>query len=164
MYLVPADHYHKGDKRLGPSPRERKKRSNRHNKHKPSENWVKIRHKIREAAIRRKTRTKAIPDFLRRVMRDTTNRELPSAPEPELSKQLIVPKVAAKMPRRSPLSPIPSTLKEMENPKQGFIPGDNVTEEEDEENVETVASPAKSIRSFLDTQYGIRRDGDHLLF
>jgi len=61
-----------------PSPPGRKKRA----KHHPYEEWVKMRHKIHEADIRRKTRTKAISDFLRRVMPD---RDLPSYPEPDLA-------------------------------------------------------------------------------
>jgi len=90
MYLVPAD--------WGPSP---KKRSSRRKKQYPREEWVKMRHKIREADIRRKTRTKAISDFLRRVMPD---RELPSPTEPELPKQLIVAKVEEKTPPHSPIA------------------------------------------------------------
>jgi len=66
------------------------------------------------------------------------DRELPS-PEPEVAKQLIVPKVEAKMPRRGPRSPIPSA--EMETPKQGYHDHD-VTEEE-EENIGTLASPPR---------------------
>jgi len=51
-------------------------------------------YKISESDIRRKTRTKAISDFLRRVMPD---RELPaSSTEREPPKQLIVPKVEVK--------------------------------------------------------------------
>jgi len=57
-------------------------------------------HKIREADIRRKTQTKAISDFLRGVMPDTanSNREPSPSSEPEIAKQLIVPKVEAKTP------------------------------------------------------------------
>jgi len=66
-----------------------------------------MRHKIREADIRRKTRTKAISDFLRHVMPDI---ELPvssTEPEPDLSrKQLIVPKVEAKTPPPPFLRPL----------------------------------------------------------
>ena len=65
-------------------------------KHLPCEGWVKMRHKFRKADFRRKTRTKAISDFLRRVMPD---RAVPSStdPGPELSKQeLIVSKLEAK--------------------------------------------------------------------
>jgi len=59
-----------------------------------------MRHKIREADIRRKTWTNAISDFLRRVMPDG---ELPaSSTEPEPPKHLIVPKVVAKMPPHTP--------------------------------------------------------------
>jgi len=55
--------------------------------------------------------------------------------------------------------------------KQRFIPGfgddyDDFTEEEkaqtEEENVGTAGSPPRS-RPFLDTQYGIRKDGEQLL-
>ena len=62
-----------------------------------------MRHKIRAADIRRKTRTKASSDFLRRVMFD---RELPaSSTKSDLPKQLIVPEVEAKTPPHS--SPLP---------------------------------------------------------
>ena len=48
-----------------------------------------------------------------------------------------------------------------ETPKQGFIPRDeDVTEEEVEENVGTVARPP---RHFLNTQYGIRKEGEQLM-
>jgi hypothetical protein len=39
-------------------------------KYHPSEEWVKMREKIRDADIGRKTQTKAISDFLRRVTTD----------------------------------------------------------------------------------------------
>ena len=86
MYLVPADHYHRGRSSLN---------KHRRKKQHPYEEWVKIRHKFREADIRRKTRTNAIYNFPRRVMPD---RELPTPTEPELPKQLIVPKVEVKTP------------------------------------------------------------------
>jgi len=60
-----------------------------------------MRHKILEADIRRKTQTKAISDFLRRVMPD---RALPSSTELS-EKQLIVPKVEAKTPKKRPPPP-----------------------------------------------------------
>jgi len=141
--------------------------------------------KIRVADIRRKTRTKAISDFLRRVLPDTAtsncNGNLPSSPEPELGKQLIVPKfeAAAKTPLQKKIkktqlpSPIPSASKELyDNPKQGFIRtiganDEDATEEgaktEEEENFGTVAVPPRSSILFLDTQYGIHKDGEQLM-
>ena len=151
-----------------PSPRERKERSrgtSSRNKHHRYEEWVKIRLKIRLADIRRKTRAKAISDFVRRVMPDraTSNRALPS-PDSELAKQVIVPKVEARTPLKKtrPLSPLPSTSREIlyETPKQGY--DDGVTEEEqtEEGNVRTVASP----RNLLDTQYcSVTRLGEYWL-
>jgi len=67
---------------------------------------MKMRHKNLKVDIRRKTQTKAISDFLRRLMPDTAtsncNKEVHSyspSPEPELAKELIIPKVeAAKYP------------------------------------------------------------------
>ena len=87
---------------------------------------------IRDADIKRKTQTKGVSDFLRRVMPEkaNSNRAL-ACPGPELSKELIVPKVQVSTPllkiikkTRSP-SPIPPTSKEIlcETPKQGSIPG-----------------------------------------
>jgi len=119
-----------------------------------------MRHKIREADIRRKTQTKTISDFLKRVMPDTkspSNRatSFPS-PEPELAKHLIFPNVGArKRPKtRRMISPSSktSTSRDVETPKQGFIPGndddnddESVKEEKlaygKDENVGTVASP-----------------------
>ena len=118
-----------------------------------------MRHKNRDAGIRRKMQTKLISEFLRQVMPDTANfnRTLHS-PVPELAKQFIVPKVELSMPLQKKIkktrpSPILSTSKELfyETPKQGFIPGigddddDDVTEEKvaqtEEENVGTVARP-----------------------
>ena len=114
-----------------------------------------MRHKFREADIRRKTRTKAISDFLRRVM---TDRKLPSSTEIELSeKLLIVPKVGSKKQRREFPSPLTST--EMVTHKQGYD-GDDDTVEGEEEKFGSVAS---SPRRCLNTQYGIHRDGEQLM-
>jgi len=74
MFLVSAAHYHNRDKRRRrplSSPRERKRAGRFKNNH-PYEEWLKMRHKFSEADIRRKTQTKAISDFLRRVITDTT--------------------------------------------------------------------------------------------
>jgi len=81
MYLFPAHHYHRLNEGRRPSPHERKKRSSgsKRTKHHPYEERVKMRSKIREADIRRKTRTKAISDFLGREMPDTSNRVLTSS-------------------------------------------------------------------------------------
>jgi len=103
----------------------------------------------------------------------TTSNRVPSTyPEPELTKQLIVPKVEeAKTPktRRRPPSMIVWVTT-----KQEFIHGieedddedDSVNEEESygkevekEEYIVTVASP----RRFLDTQFGNRKDVEHLM-
>ena len=81
-----------------------------------------MRHKTREAVIRRKNRTKAISDFLRQVMPD---RALPSPSPRDLSCERL--NVVAKTP--PPPSPIPST----ETPKQGY---NDVTEEGEEEEEE----------------------------
>jgi len=75
-------------------------------------------------------------------------------------------------PTGRPPSPLPSTSREIvyETPKHGFIPGiddddNDGTEEEqtEEENVGTVGGPPRGSRRFLDTQYGIRTDGEHLM-
>jgi len=70
MYLVSADHYHRGTNYAAlSSPRERKKRSGgsssrlKKQKGHSYEEWIKKRHKIRGVSIRRKTQTKAISDF-----------------------------------------------------------------------------------------------------
>jgi len=105
--------------------------------------YVKKRHKIREADNKRKTRTKAISDFLRRVIPD---RALPSTETVLSEKQLIVPKIESKTPKTRPHSPLPSTSRE--TLKQGYD-YDDVSEEE-EGNVVRVASPP---RRFLDTQF-----------
>ena len=86
---------------------------------------------------------------------------------------MIVPKVKAKSPPRGPSSKIPSTSKEIvyEISKQAFSLGDDdddVTKvvgaltEDEGGNVGTVAIIARS-RHFLDTQYGIRKDGEQLM-
>ena len=79
MYLVPTDHHHRGT-RLRPSPRERKKRSRLKQEPNPYEMWFNMRNKIRKADITRKTRTKAMSDFLERVMPDTTTGSCLAAP------------------------------------------------------------------------------------
>ena len=109
-----------------------------------------MRHMIREADIRRKTRTKATTDFLRREM---PYRELPSStePEPELPKQLIIHKGEAKKQRSSPLH---ST--EIETSKRGY--DDDVTEGLRRKKKKTLVP-----RHFLDTQCAIREDGEQLM-
>jgi len=99
--------------------------------------------------------------------RPNSKRELQSS-EPELPKHLTVPKVEAKTPRRRPPSPVPSTSKEIvyDTSKQGFIPGDDeydVTEEEAETEEEEACPLRSNSRSFLGTQYGIRKDGEQLI-
>jgi len=94
VYLVPADHYHGGH-----SPEER---SSRRKKQHPFDEWIKMSHKFRDTDISPKTRTKAISDFLRRVMLDRAppnfKLELTSPfLEPELSEKQL--KVEAKTPR-----------------------------------------------------------------
>jgi len=72
IYVVSAHHYKCRNKRRRPlsSPRERKKKLR--DRHHSFEKWIKMRHKFREADIRRKTQKQAISNFLRRVMPDTT--------------------------------------------------------------------------------------------
>ena len=106
VYLVPADHYHGGH-----SPEER---SSRRKKQHPFDEWIKMSHKFRDTDISPKTRTKAISDFLRRVMLDRAppnfKLELTSPfLEPELSEKQL--KVEAKT-QRTP-SPIPSASPEI---------------------------------------------------
>ena len=95
------------------------------------------------------------------------------SPEPGLAQQLTVTNYEANTPKTR-RSPIPSTSREFETPKKGFIPGngddvdddDSVKEEaysrEEEENVGTVASGPYMgrRRRFLDTQYVICKDGE----
>jgi hypothetical protein len=118
MYLAPADLYHQRDKRRNVT----LKRS-------PYDEWVKMRHKLREADICGKSRTKAILEFLRRVMLT------PPEPPAQQQQQLAVSKVEVET------SPPPPTCAE-------------ISDDED-----TVSVPY-SMPSFLDTQYGIRKDGD----
>jgi len=127
-----------------------------------------MRHTIREADIRRKTQTKATSP--------TSSRAISSpSPEPGLAKPLIFPSIETKTLKTRGLR-IPSTSRQIESPKQEFIPGirddgiddddddDSVTEEEAqtygrEENFGTVASP----RVFIDTKYGFRKDGEIIM-
>jgi len=56
-----------------------------------------MRQKIREADTRRKTQTKAISDFLRRVTPNTAISNQVTSPSPEpASKQFIAPKIEGK--------------------------------------------------------------------
>jgi len=100
MSLVSADHYHSRDKRRRRpfSLRRDERRGRLRKKHHPYEEWVKMRQKIHEADIKRKTQTKAISDFLRRLMPKTmtTSSKVTSSPEPGLSKPFIVPKIEPK--------------------------------------------------------------------
>jgi len=81
-------------------------------------------------------------------MPDTSKMELPSSPEPEPAKQLIIPKLGAKTHKTRPPKPLPSTSREMKTPKQGYD-DDDATEKE-EGNVGTVGSP-RNVFSTHDT-------------
>jgi hypothetical protein len=61
MYLVPTDRYHG----------ERQKRRNVRLKRNPHYEWVKMRHRLREADIRDKSGIKEVSEFLKRVLPDS---------------------------------------------------------------------------------------------
>jgi hypothetical protein len=115
MYLVPANLYH------------RDKRRNVRLKRNPYDEWLKMRHKIREADIRGKSRTKAISEFLRRMMPTSE-----PAAQHQQQQQLAVPRDDVETP------PPPSA----------------------EINDDVAVSVPYSMPILLDTQYGIRKDGD----
>jgi hypothetical protein len=122
MYLVPADFDH-----------HRYTRRNVRLKRNSYDEWVKLRHKLREADIRGKSRTKAISEFLRQVMPTPTE-----PPAQQQQQQLAVPRVEVET---SPPPTPPPTSAEIDD---------------DDDAV----SVPYSMPSLLDTQYGIRKGGD----
>ena len=177
MYLVLGDRLH-GDKR---SPLKKRKhhpyaKQIKKRKHHPYEEWVKMPQKMDEADIRKRVGTNAFADFLRRVMPISSEQASKASPPPPYQKtrrgtQTDITSASF----TSPLPLIPSTsIKEFkyEPLKQERVydddyDDDNIIEDEPlaygRENVGPVASPYLMPyvykRCFLDTQYGVRKDG-----
>jgi len=73
---------------------------------------------------------------------------------------LIVPKVEAKTPQPPSTGPSTSTEIVYETPKQGYDVDDVTVGAQTKEEEGTIASP---LWRFLDTQYGVRQDGEQLM-
>jgi len=137
-----------------------------------------MRQKMGEAD-RKKTETNAFADFLRRVMptsSEPASKASPPPPPPQKTRRGTQTDVTSASVTTSPLPVLPSTSKEFkyEPPKQERVDDDeddyddNFVEDEarayGRENVGPVASPYLMLYvykwRFLDTQYGVRKDGD----
>ena len=158
MYLVPADQFHKHVR----PPKNHQEKAKRPAIH-PYKKWVRMRRKIREEEMERNSRTKTGAEFL--------NRDLPVPAVAPTYKQTSTQKEKAE----TYVAAIPSEIYETETG-----PHDDtdvvVVVDEDDDYVEdeakrygrkefgAVASsyllPNLYNRRFLDTQYGIRKDGD----
>ena len=161
--------------------------ANKIRKHHPYEERLNLRKKTDETDLRKKTETNAFADFLSRV---TPNRQVsrvpppppptPPSPPPTLQKMRRGTQTAVKSASvtTSPAPPIPQEFKH-EPPKQERVQDDDANEDDYDEddnfvedevreygrlNVGPVASPYLMHYvhkgRFLDTQYGVRKDGD----
>ena len=159
MYLVPADEYHPHTKRG------RRRCTKLH----PHNEWIKLRTKHREAELRRNARTKEIADYMKQILPAATN---PQTPDLEL------PKLEAKSRRGTQTDVTSASVTDIrpskeiiyETPKREPVrqDGDDDDDDDDDDGFleedgkrfgrENVGSVYK--RRFLDTQYGIRKDGD----
>ena len=188
MYLIPAD-------RLPGSPfmsreqtavskrkhREKKRdpyaEARKIRKHHPYEEWLKLRKKMDEADLRKKSETNVLAEFLSKVM--PTGQAAPPPPPPTSQKMRRGTQTAVTSASVTTTPPPPPPIKEYtyEPPKQERVEDDDEDDyDEDDsfvedeareygrENVGPVASPYLMPyvykRRFLDTQYGVRKEGN----
>ena len=190
MYLVPADQLHKQTdstpceeakpvaNRHVPSPKPPAKKEKhppkrpkpRSRSQHPYEKWVKVRKQIRDDEIGREARVKAVADFLKSVL----------PPHPPVvhtvQKQTTHTQMEARVAAAAAIPSTSSAVEIYETPKRR--PDDDDDDEVDvadggfveeaqrygKKQFRAVASPYLTPylykRSFLDTQYGIWKDGD----
>jgi len=152
-------------------------------KHHPCEQWLKVRRKMDEADLRKKTETYVFADFLSRVMPTGQVSKVsppppPPPPTPQKMRRGTQTDVTAASVTASPLPPPmkgfthePSKeerVEEEDDIDDEYDDVDNIVEDEVQEygreNVIPVASlylmPYVYKGRFLDTQYGVHKDGD----
>jgi len=153
-------------------------------KHHPYEGWLKMRHKMDEPDLRRKIETNAFADFLSPVM-PTGQASKVSTPHPpplppptpqKLRRGTQRTVTSASITASPPPPPIkelkyepqkPERVEEDDDDEEDYDEDDFVEDEAreyDRDNVRPVTSPYLMPyvykRRFLDTQYGVRKDGD----
>jgi len=196
MYLTSADNLH-GSPFMSREPTVSKpkhletvKKHKHHNpyaeaikirKHHPYEEWLKMRHMMDEADLRKKTETNAFADFLSPMMpTGQASKVSPPPPPPRPTPQKMRRGTQAAVTSASVTASPPPPIKEFkyEPPKQELVEDEDDEDDYDEddnfvedegheygrENFGPVASryvtPYVYKRRFLDTQYGVRKDGD----
>ena len=189
MYLVSADKYHKPSQQPAPSyGKTNKKKSKKplvtntrqNKKQHPIDKWVKFRERIHETNVQREAIIKQIAELLRKVLpTDTLHQRV--SPKRDRSPSLKGTQTPQQVEKDTVLVlPSPSSTGDnvyVETPKK------TVVEIEDDDNGEGEGDVEESLKSFgrkhygelaspflgpylsntrmLDTQYGIRRDGDN---
>jgi len=152
-------------------------------KHQPYEEWLKMRHKMDEAEISKKTETNAFMESLNRVMPTGQASKFPPPPPPtpptpqKMRRGTTTAVTSATVTATPPQPPIKEIkyeppkqdrVEEKEDDEEDYNEDDYFVEDEAREygweNVGPVASPYLMPyvyeRRFLDTQYGVRKDGD----
>ena len=182
--LSPQPPQKKKKKKKKKSKKTKKKKAKKQKRH-PYEKWVKYRKKMREDEIRRMTQMHAIADFLQKDLPVPPMTLPPSAiakaPPPPTTRRLDFGTQTTPEKERKQTVPPPQPSTSMaetfaSTPKSSFAEisdddgdDDNVFVEDDaqafgRENVGPIASPYivpyLYNRRYLDTQYGLRKDGD----
>lgn len=150
--------------------RARVKRKNKKGPKHPYDKWIAMREEISEAAVGRKALIKAIADFIKVVLPDTTLTQkavTPKSESVELGTQTTPPP-----PRSTPLTSTSSKEDVYEKETLASDDRDTSAVSEEEENVHKFArksygevaspylSPYVHKSGFLDAEYGLRKVGD----
>ena len=176
MYLVPVEQRQiiqaKQPKRLSrkPLPPKKPKRPKPRSRLHPYDKWVKVRGKIREDEIEREARVKEVADLLKSVLPHSS-----PPPPPVVHRRQTTPtqtEVRVATPPTVPVGDIYETPKrrpdeDVDDDDDDVADGTAVEKDAQEYGREKFGAVAGSYltpylykRSFLDTQYGIRKEGD----
>jgi len=189
MYLIPADRLH-GSPLMSREPTVSKRKhretgkkrnpyaeANKIRKHHPYEEWLKLRHKMDEADLRKKTETNLFLDILIRVMPTGQASKVsptpPPPPTPQKMRHGTQTVVTSALVTATP-PPQPNKefnyerVEEEDDDEEDYNEDDDFLEDQPREygrkNVGPVASPYLTPyvykRRILDTQYGVRKDRD----
>jgi len=149
-------------------------------KHHPYEEWLKLRKKMDKADLRKKTETNVFAEFVSKVMpKGQAANPPPSSPQKMRRGTQTAVTSASVTATQPPPPPPPPPIKEYtyEPPKKERVEDDDEDDYNDDdnfvedeaheygrENVGDVASPYLMTyvykRRFLDTQYGVRKEGN----
>ena len=172
MYLVPAEQRQvlpakqlpKRPSKKPISPKKPKRPKPRSRLH-PYDKWVKVRGKIREDELERKARVKAVADFLKSVLPRSS--PPPPSPPPVVHQRQTTPtqtEVRVATPPTVPVGEIYETPKRRpdddEDDDEGVDDDEDVADAQEYGPVaDSYLNPYLHKRSFLDTQYVIRKEG-----